>query len=67
MDMEGNSGSLLELNGHLPGRTEDNHIKITNTGDVSAESQTRNLPHSRDSAVKHFDPAEGNEKKITQK
>jgi hypothetical protein len=62
MDMGGNSRSLLELTRYLPGRTEENHIKIRNTCNASAESQTRNLPHSRDSVVKHFDPEEGKQK-----
>jgi hypothetical protein len=61
MDMEGNSRRLLELTRHLPGRTEENHIKIMNTCNASAEIQTRNLPHSRDGVVKHFDPAEEEE------
>jgi hypothetical protein len=57
--MKGSSRGLLKLTRHQPGRTEENHIKIMNTGDASSESQTRNLPHSRDSIVKHFEPAEG--------
>jgi len=60
--MQGNSRRLLELTRHLPGSTEENHIKITNTCNASAEIQTRNLPHSRDSVVKHSDPAEGKQK-----
>jgi hypothetical protein len=62
MDMEGSTRGLLELTRYLSGRTEENHIDITNTGDASAESRTRNLPHSRYSIVKHFDPAEGKQK-----
>jgi hypothetical protein len=62
MDMEGNSRSLLELTRHLPGRTEETHIKVINTCNASAEIQTSSLPHSGDSVVKHFDPAEGKQK-----
>jgi hypothetical protein len=61
MDMEGSNRGLLELTRHLHGITEENHMKLMNTSDASTESQTRNLLLSRDSVVKHFDPAEENQ------
>jgi hypothetical protein len=56
--MKGSSRGLLELTWHLPGITDENHIKLMNTGTPSTEGQTRNLPNSRESVVKHSDPAQ---------